>query len=47
MLLSYSSLVTAQHRIAHLLRYPYENVQTARAIPIAKGNFHKIAGVTM
>ena len=37
------NFVTTQHRIAHLLRYPYENVETARAIPIGEANFHGIA----
>lgn len=39
--------VIAQHRIAHLLRYPCGNVQAAKAIPNAEGDFYGIAGVSV
>ncbi len=39
--------ITVQNRTAHLLRCPYENVKIKRAGPIAAGNFHGLAGVSV
>ncbi len=40
-------MVTVQNRTAHLLHCPYENIKIAIASPIAEGDFHGLAVVSV